>query len=93
MVFILVSAAQERLAEIVEKSKKAKEEEILRKEREQEEAEKNKFQGTPVTLENFVTWRTAFEKEQALKITKKRDIKDKLTGDRNAAYKYFTVPV
>ena len=63
MIFTLVSAAQEKLNEFVDKLKNRKEDEKLRKEREAEEAEKNKFTGTPVTLETFLAWRRAFEQE------------------------------
>ena len=81
MIFTLVSAAQEKLNEFVDKLKNRKEEEQLRKEREAEEAEKNKFTGTPVTLETFLAWRRAFEQEtlQSGK-NKEQNFKGKLTG-------------
>ncbi|XP_073229093.1 RWD domain-containing protein 1-like [Porites lutea] len=81
MIFTLVSAAQEKLNEFVDKLKNRKEEEKLRKEREAEEAEKNKFTGTPVTLETFLAWRRAFEQEtlQSGK-NKEQNFKGKLTG-------------
>ena len=83
MIFTLVSAAQEKLNEFVDKLKNRKEEEKLRKEREAEEAEKNKFTGTPVTLETFLAWRRAFEQEtlQSGK-NKEQNFKGKLTGKK-----------
>lgn len=81
MVFTLVSAAQEKLNEFMDKSKNRKEEEKLKKEREAEEAERKRFTGTPVTLETFVAWRTAFEQEMMQsKKTKEGNFKGKLTG-------------
>ena len=83
MIFTLVSAAQEKLNEFVDKLKNRKEEEKLRKEREAEEAEKNKFTGTPVTLKTFLAWRRAFEQEtlQSGK-NKEQNFKGKLTGKK-----------
>lgn len=81
MVFTLVSAAQEKLNEFMNKLKNNKENEKLRKEKEAEEAEKVKFTGTPVTLETFVAWRNAFEQEMAkTKVIKDETFKGKLTG-------------
>ena len=80
MVFILVSTTQEKLSELVDKAKNKKEEEKLRKEREQEEAEQIKFHGTHVTKEIFLAWRMAFEEEMAPKKKEKKELKEKLTG-------------
>lgn len=63
------------------KLKTEKEEKKLRQEKEAEEAERNRFIGTPVTLETFVAWRTAFEQEVIQsKKTKEENLKGKLTG-------------
>jgi len=81
MVFTIVSAAQEKLNEFMNKLKNNKENEKLRKEKEAEEAERVKFTGTPVTLETFVAWRNAFEQEMAkTKVIKDETFKGKLTG-------------
>ncbi|XP_008431028.1 RWD domain-containing protein 1 isoform X2 [Poecilia reticulata] len=63
MIFTLVTAVQEKLNEIVDAMKNRREEENLRKEKEAEEAEKVKFQGTVVTIENFLAWKAKFELE------------------------------
>ena len=82
MVFTLVSAAQEKLIDFMDKLKNKKEDEKLRKEKEAEEAERKKFTGTPVTLETFVAWRRAFEQEvMQNKNTKEENFKGKLTGE------------
>ena len=81
MVFTLVSAAQEKLSEFMDKLKTKKEDEKLRKEKEAEEAERVKFTGTPVTLETFLVWRRTFEQEMMQnKKTKEETFKGKLTG-------------
>ena len=53
MVFTLVSAAQEKLNEFMNKLKEDKESDKLRKEKEAEEADRKKFVGTAVTLETL----------------------------------------
>ena len=81
MVFTIVSAAHERLNQFMERLKLRKEDEKLRKEKEAEEAERIRFTGTPVTLETFLVWRTAFLKELTLtKKSKEETFKGKLTG-------------
>lgn len=85
MIFTLVTAVQEKLNEIVDQIKSRREEEKLRKEREVEEAEKRAFQGTVVTIENFLTWKAKFEQDMAeLKSKKHKEEeqagKGKLTG-------------
>ncbi|XP_020779347.1 RWD domain-containing protein 1 [Boleophthalmus pectinirostris] len=85
MIFTLVTAVQEKLNEIVDAIKTRREEEKLRKEKEAEEAEKKAFQGTVVTIENFLAWKAKFELEMT-EIRKKRQKeeeqagKNKLTG-------------
>ncbi|KAK5862801.1 hypothetical protein PBY51_018161 [Eleginops maclovinus] len=63
MIFTLVTAVQEKLNEIVDLMKNRREEEKRRKEEEAEEAEKVAFQGTVVTIENFLAWKDRFEME------------------------------
>ncbi|XP_015756064.1 PREDICTED: RWD domain-containing protein 1-like [Acropora digitifera] len=82
MVFTLVSAAQEKLNEFMNKLKEDKESDKLRKEKEAEEADRKKFVGTAVTLETFLAWRQTFEQEmmQINKKSKEDNLKGKLTG-------------
>ncbi|XP_017544059.1 RWD domain-containing protein 1 isoform X1 [Pygocentrus nattereri] len=84
MIFTLVTAVQEKLNEIIDQIKSRREEEKQRKEREAEEAEKQAFQGTVVTIENFLSWKARFEQEMAeLKRKKMKEDdsgKSKLTG-------------
>ncbi|KAL7851756.1 hypothetical protein AOLI_G00221120 [Acnodon oligacanthus] len=84
MIFTLVTAVQEKLNEIIDQIKSRREEEKQRKEREAEEAEKRAFQGTVVTIENFLSWKARFEQEMAeLKRKKMKEDdsgKSKLTG-------------
>lgn len=92
MVFTLVSSlkdeAENQIAERVANLEKAKEEEMLAAERE----ENKKFHGTPVTPETFLRWREAFmkemedkrarEEEERLAELKKAKVKEpvKMTG-------------
>nr|CAG4646625.1 EOG090X0F6V [Macrothrix elegans] len=81
MVFSIVSAANEWLNNEWDDELKRREEEAERKVREAEEAEKHKFHGTPVTVENFLKWKAEFDAEIAL--AKKPDQAEKerkLTG-------------
>lgn len=82
MVFTLVSSAQEWLNVKWEDIKKVKEERTARKLREEEEAERKRFEGTRVTVETFMKWKKIFEDEMG--ITKKREMLEKegkkLTG-------------
>ncbi|XP_028579067.1 RWD domain-containing protein 1 [Podarcis muralis] len=85
MIFTLVSAVQEKLNEIVDQIKTRKEEETKQKEKEAEEAEKQCFHGTPVTIENFLSWKAKFDLEM-LEFKRKKvkeeeqSGKNKLTG-------------
>ncbi|KAL1501352.1 hypothetical protein ABEB36_006686 [Hypothenemus hampei] len=82
MIFTLVSSAQEWLHTKYEKDKKAKEEREEQLLKEQEEAERQRFEGTRVTIETFLKWRQQFEEEMG--IDKKRELAEKegrkLTG-------------
>ncbi|XP_030054399.1 RWD domain-containing protein 1 isoform X1 [Microcaecilia unicolor] len=85
MIFTLVSAVQEKLNEIVDQIKTRKEEEKLQREKEAEEAEKVLFHGTPVTIENFLSWKAKFDIELAEHKRKKQKEEEqagkiKLTG-------------
>uniref|UniRef100_A0A8D0L2K9 RWD domain containing 1 n=1 Tax=Sphenodon punctatus TaxID=8508 RepID=A0A8D0L2K9_SPHPU len=85
MIFTLVSAIQEKLNEIVDQIKTRREEEKKEKEKEAEEAEKQCFHGTPVTIENFLSWKTKFDAD-LLELRRKKMKeeeqagKNKLTG-------------
>lgn len=78
MVFTLVSAAQERLTELMEENVKSMIEEKESKERAIEEEERKKFEGTRVTIETFLAWKTKFDEEMA-EIRKKKGIREKDT--------------
>ncbi|XP_046419135.1 RWD domain-containing protein 1 [Neodiprion pinetum] len=82
MVFTLVSAAQEWLNVQWDKIKMHREESAALKLKEEEEAERKRFEGTRVTVETFLTWKEKFDDEMG--ITKRREIAEregkKLTG-------------
>ncbi|XP_060519455.1 RWD domain-containing protein 1 [Cylas formicarius] len=82
MVFTLVSSAQERLNVKYDEIKKDREEKEARKIKEEEEAERKRFEGTRVTIESFLKWKQQFEEEMG--IDKKRELAEKegrkLTG-------------
>jgi len=63
MVFTIISALQEKLTVLVEDMKKGAEDRRLQKEREEEEAAQKKFEGTRVTIETFLAWKTKFDAE------------------------------
>ncbi|XP_018419289.1 PREDICTED: RWD domain-containing protein 1 isoform X2 [Nanorana parkeri] len=63
MIFTLVSAVQDKLNEIVDQIKTRREEDKVKMEKEAEEAEKVRFHGTPVTIENFLSWKAKFDVE------------------------------
>ncbi|TNN31427.1 RWD domain-containing protein 1 [Liparis tanakae] len=88
MIFTLVNAVQEKLNEIVDVMKNRREEEHQRREAEAEEAEKVLFQGTVVTIENFLMWKGRFELEMSeLKRKEQKEeeqgVKIKLTAGNN----------
>ncbi|KAG6457469.1 RWD domain-containing protein 1 [Manduca sexta] len=82
MVFTLVSAGQEWLNEKWDKVKKDREEQILAKQKADEEAELKRFEGTRVTVESFLAWRKQFEIDMGIPAKREREAKDKnkLTG-------------
>ncbi|ESO84172.1 hypothetical protein LOTGIDRAFT_66926, partial [Lottia gigantea] len=65
MVFTIVSAAQEKLACMIEEAKELEEREKERKLKEEEEVAFKKFEGTRVTIENFIAWKKKFDAEMA----------------------------
>ncbi|GAB1295023.1 RWD domain-containing protein 1 [Apodemus speciosus] len=79
MIFTLVTAVQEKLNEIVDQIKTRREEEKKQKEKEAEEAEKKLFHGTPVTIENFLSWKAKFDAE-LLEMKKKRMKEEEQAG-------------
>lgn len=62
--------------------KHAREEEKSRKEREVEEAERKRFEGTRVTVETFMNWKNSFELEMGIAEKKAKQLEGnrKLTG-------------
>ncbi|XP_052807756.1 RWD domain-containing protein 1-like [Mya arenaria] len=82
MVFTLVSAVQEQLTTLIEQSKQRRKDEILQRLREEEELEQKKFEGTRVTIENFLAWKAKFDAEMAelQKHQRKSDNNKKLSG-------------
>ncbi|XP_038655557.1 RWD domain-containing protein 1 isoform X2 [Scyliorhinus canicula] len=79
MIFTLVTAVQEKLNEIVDQIKWRKEEEKLLKEKEAEEVEKAIFHGTPLSIENFLSWKAKFDAELA-EIRRKRQKEEEQAG-------------
>ncbi|XP_067619319.1 RWD domain-containing protein 1 [Eurosta solidaginis] len=81
MIFSLVSTAQEWLNERWDDYKLHEEEERARKLIETEEAERKKFEGTRVTVESFLNWRTEFEESTGIAAKReKSNSGKKLTG-------------
>ncbi|XP_076466527.1 RWD domain-containing protein 1-like [Babylonia areolata] len=64
MVFTIISALQEKLTVLVEDSKRLAEERKVQKAREEEEAAQKRFDGTRVTIESFMAWKTKFDAER-----------------------------
>uniref|UniRef100_A0A8C5PL12 RWD domain-containing protein 1 n=1 Tax=Leptobrachium leishanense TaxID=445787 RepID=A0A8C5PL12_9ANUR len=79
MIFTLVSAIQEKLNEIVDHIKTRREEEKVQKEKEAEEAEKVRFHGTAVTIENFLSWKAKFEAD-LIEIRRKKQKEEEISG-------------
>lgn len=76
-----MSTANEWLNNEWDEELRRREEEKEKKILEAEEAEKKKFHGTPVTVENFLKWKAEFDAEMALlKKPDKEDKDKKLTG-------------
>nr|XP_022294197.1 RWD domain-containing protein 1-like [Crassostrea virginica] len=79
VVFTIVSAVQEKLTEMVEESKRRKVEEAERKQRQLEEEEQKRFEGTKVSVETFLAWKTKFDAEMA-ELKKEKILKEKTKG-------------
>jgi len=65
MVFTIVSAMQERLTQLIEEAEADRVAEKDRIIREAEEAEQKRFEGTRVSVESFLAWKTKFDAEMA----------------------------
>ncbi|KAK3595223.1 hypothetical protein CHS0354_021538 [Potamilus streckersoni] len=65
MVFTLISVVQEKLSDIAEDTRRKQEEEKEKKKKMAEEVERKRFDGTRVTVENFLAWKTKFDVEIA----------------------------
>ena len=63
MIFTLVSAVQEKLSDIANAIAQRREQEKEEELRRIEEAERKKFEGTRVTIETFLAWKTKFDAE------------------------------
>ncbi|XP_022905603.1 RWD domain-containing protein 1 [Onthophagus taurus] len=82
MIFTLVSSAQEWLNVKWDDIKKARDEEAQKRLKQEEEEELKRFEGTRVTVESFLNWKTKFYEDMGY--LKKKEISDKeakkLTG-------------
>jgi len=65
MVFIIFSAVQDKLLEIIEGAADELKEVEASKLKALEDAERKKFEGTIVTIESFLAWQTKFDAETA----------------------------
>ena len=83
VIFTLASHLSEQLSIQSEKRFIRRREELERKQREEEEAEQKRFEGTRVTVETFIKWKVKFDAERA-ELTKGMKTEDtepkKLTG-------------
>lgn len=79
MIFTLVSATSEWLTETTEQQATDIEQEKLRKIAEHEAIERKKFEGTIVTIETFMAWKTQFDAE----LEEKKKLKGKEIFDKN----------
>ncbi|KXJ80047.1 hypothetical protein RP20_CCG027007 [Aedes albopictus] len=82
MIFSLVSSAQEWLNCKYDELKNEAENEKEAAKRHQEEEERKKFEGTRVTVESFMVWKTNFEREMGITERKEKILGEtrKLTG-------------
>uniref|UniRef100_A0A1B6II37 RWD domain-containing protein n=1 Tax=Homalodisca liturata TaxID=320908 RepID=A0A1B6II37_9HEMI len=81
MIFTLVSAAQEWLNSQSDMRRKMAEMAEEKRIKDEEEAERKRFEGTRVTVETFLAWKKAFEIELGLNNKKVLEEKNKkLTG-------------
>lgn len=81
MIFTLVSAAQEWLNNLNDETRRLNEEMEEKRLRDEEEAERKRFEGTRVTVESFLAWKKAFDLEMGINREKEKEEKSKkLTG-------------
>lgn len=82
MIFGLVSSAQEWLNQQWDEIKRQQDEDVEKQKLEVEEAERKRFEGTRVTVESFLTWRTQFEIDMGIAERKEKAALEnkKLTG-------------
>lgn len=83
VIFTLASTLSEQLSIESETRHIRQRENLERKQREEEEAEQKRFEGTRVTVETFIKWKVKFDAEQAElnKLIKVDDVDlKKLTG-------------
>ena len=83
MTFILVSVAIDWINRKADEKRREYKDALDKKKREEEEAEMKKFEGTRVTVETFMVWKTKFD-EELKKADKnwsnKQEISKRLTG-------------
>ncbi|XP_071113870.1 RWD domain-containing protein 1-like [Haliotis cracherodii] len=87
MVFTLVSALQERLTTNVEDAQRKVVEDKERQQRELEEIEQKRFEGTRVTVETFMSWKQKFDAEMAE--LKKNKAEIEVTSKKLTGYELF----
>jgi len=84
MIFTLVSVAIEWINQKSDQKKKEFKESLERKEREIEEMELKKFEGTRVTVESFMAWRSKFDAQMdqlnKKELANKLELSKKMTG-------------
>lgn len=82
MIFSLVSSAQEWLNCKYDELKNAAENEKQAAKQRKEEEERKKFEGTRVTVESFMVWKTNFERDMGITERKEKTLGEtrKLTG-------------
>ncbi|KAI9302681.1 hypothetical protein BJ944DRAFT_166806, partial [Cunninghamella echinulata] len=85
MIFTMASLLKEALNEMVMGVQRIREEAEEERKRKIEEVENAKFHGTQVTIERFLAWKKAFDKEMEaledqVKLARAKELKNKLTG-------------
>lgn len=82
MAFSIVSSAKEWLNILWDNRKEVAEQKREEKLKEEEEKEQKKFEGTRVTIETFLKWRTEFELDIGITERKQKELAEakKLTG-------------
>lgn len=82
MIFTIVSSAQEWLNVQWDKRRELEEQRHEAEVREEEEKEQKKFEGTRVSIESFLKWKTEFELDTGITARKQKELAElkKLTG-------------